>query len=70
MEKAELKQLDAATLKTEVEMLRKELFNLKLTKISGHVKDVSRLKKLRRKVAQALTFLQQRELENSKKSNA
>lgn len=70
MDKAELKQLDAVTLKTEVEMLRKELFNLKLTKLSGQVKDVSQLRKLRKKVAQALTFLQQKELKNSKKSNA
>ncbi|MBS1987697.1 50S ribosomal protein L29 [Candidatus Dependentiae bacterium] len=70
MDKTELKQLDAVTLKTEVEMLRKELFNLSFAKISGQVKDVSQFKKLKKKVAQALTFLQQKELKNANKSNA
>lgn len=70
MDKAELKQLDAATLKTEVQMLKKELFNVRLSKISGQIKDVSQIKKLRRKVAQALTFLQEKERKNIKKSNA
>ncbi len=61
MEKKDLKKLDTAALKQEVESLRKELFNLKLSKITGQVKDVSQFGKLKVQVARALTFLKQQD---------
>jgi len=66
MEKANLKKLDAVALKNEVVQLKKELFNLKLNMITGQVKDMSQFKKLRVKIAQALTYLKQHE---NKKTN-
>lgn len=42
-------------LNKEVADTRKELFNLKLTAGSGQVKDSSKFKKLRKKVARLLT---------------
>jgi ribosomal protein L29 len=60
MEKQELKKLDYVALKDEVNSLRKELFNLKLNRLSGQVKDFSQFKKLRVQIAQALTFLRQK----------
>jgi ribosomal protein L29 len=68
MEKANLKKLDAAALKNEVAQLKKELFNLKLNMITGQVKDMSQFKKLRVKIAQALTYLKQQDMsqENEK----
>lgn len=66
MEKANLKKLDVIALKNEVAQLKKELFNLKLNMITGQVKDTSRFKKLRIKIAQALTYLKQQE---NKKTN-
>lgn len=57
MDKTELKKLDAAALNTEIMMMKKELFNLKISMISGQVKDISQFRKLRRNIAQALTYL-------------
>ncbi len=43
------------TLKQEVLELKKELFNLKLNASTMHVKDYSQFKKLRQRIARALT---------------
>lgn len=59
MEFAELKKMDIASLNNEVNSLRKELFNLRLSFMAGQVKDVSQFKKLRVKIAQCLTLIQQ-----------
>jgi ribosomal protein L29 len=59
MDKKELKKLDAQALKQEVASLKKELFNLKLTKITGQLKDLSQFRKLRVQIARALTYLNQ-----------
>lgn len=59
MEFAELKKMDIASLNNEVNSLRKELFNLRLSSMAGQVKDVSQFKKLRVKIAQCLTLIQQ-----------
>ena len=63
MDKAEMKKLDATALRKEADLLKKELFNLKLSLITGQVKDVSQFKKLRVKIATALTY------SNKKKDN-
>jgi ribosomal protein L29 len=65
MEKKDLKKLDTAALQQEVAILRKELFNLNLSKIAGRVKDVSQFRKLKIQVARALTALT--EQDNQKK---
>lgn len=59
MTRDELKKMDTVGLEKEVESLRKELFNLKLGKIVGQVKDTSQFKKLRVTIAQALTLMTQ-----------
>ena len=61
MDKKELKNMDIETLTHEVASLRKELFNLKLNKITGQVKDLSQFRKLRVQIARALTFLSQKQ---------
>lgn len=61
IEKKDLKNLEAAALRQEVESLKKELFNLNLSKITGQVKDVSQFGKLKVQIARALTFLKQKE---------
>ena len=60
MDKATMKNLDVVALKKEIELLKKELFNLRLNMFSGQIKDVSRFKKLRIAIAQASTFLSQK----------
>ena len=59
MDKKELKNLDTQALKQEVASLKKELFNLRLTKITGQLKDLSQFRKLRVQIARALTYLNQ-----------
>ena len=57
METNKYSSLDSNALKKEVLSLRKELFNLKLSKVSGQVKDFSQFKKLRKNIARCLTVL-------------
>lgn len=61
MNKEELKKLDSKSLSEEVFKLKKELFNLKLNLSGGEIKDYSQFKKLRANIAQALTFLNEKE---------
>lgn len=60
-EKKDLKTLDVVALKQEVDSLRKELFNLKLNKITGQVKDYTQYGKLKTQIARALTYITQQE---------
>ncbi|MBM3887279.1 50S ribosomal protein L29 [Candidatus Dependentiae bacterium] len=57
MDFTEMKKKDTASLQTEVDSLKKELFNLRLTAMAGQVKDVSQFRKLRHKIAQCLTLI-------------
>lgn len=57
MDFTEMKKKDAAFLRNEVNSLKKELFNLKLTTLAGQGKDNSQFKKLRVKIAQCLTLI-------------
>lgn len=57
MDKAELKKLDADGLRKEIGVMKRALFDLRLSGSSTHVKDNSQFKKLRLRIAQACTFL-------------
>jgi ribosomal protein L29 len=60
MKKDEIKKLSEKALRENVESWRKELFNLKLSAASTHVKDNSQFKKLRVMIAQGLTYLRKK----------
>ena len=64
MNKDALINLNSETLSTEIEATRKELFNLRLNMVAGQVKDVSQFKKLRVKIARALTVLNKKTSKN------
>ncbi|NDD54524.1 50S ribosomal protein L29 [bacterium] len=67
----ELKNLDVSALEQKAKALKQELFNLKLSKLTGQVKDTSQYKKLRVAVAQTLTVLKDKqEAAPSSKSHA
>lgn len=68
MDIAELKNLDISALKVEVEMLKKDIFNLKLRLLTGEVKNLSEFKKMRKKIAQTLTVLRQKQLSQQSKA--
>lgn len=58
--KEELKNLDEKSLQEKIGELRRELFQLRLSTYSAHVKDYSKFKYLKKSIAQALTYLQQK----------
>ncbi len=61
VKKEELKKLDTDSLKQELNNMRKELFNLRLSFRSGEVKDYSQFKKVKTNIARCFTFLKQQE---------
>lgn len=61
MDKIDLKNMDVAALNNELISLEKELFNLKLSLLSGQVKDTSQFRKLRVQIARTQTFLHQKQ---------
>ncbi len=58
--KDELKQLDINELKVKLNSVRNELFNIKFNASRAHIEDSSQFKKLRRNIAQVLTYLRQK----------
>ena len=57
--RTELQKLSAAELIAYANEIRKEIFSLKMKKMSEPVKDVNLVRKLRKSLACTLTFLQQ-----------
>lgn len=58
--KLEIKQSTEQELVDKAEGFRRELFQLRLNATTAHVKDYSQFKKVRKKLARALTYLQQK----------
>ena len=57
--KTELQKLSSAELIAYADEIRKEIFSLKMKKMSEPVKDINLVRKLRKSLACTLTFLQQ-----------
>ena len=57
----ESKQLDIQTLRKKVEQLRFELFRLRMSRATAHVKDYSQFSKLRKNIARVLTTIAEKE---------
>lgn len=58
--KEELKQLSLEELKVKIDSLRRDLFGLKLSASTAHIKDYSIFEKLRKNIAYALTLENQK----------
>lgn len=61
--KNELRKLSAQDLAARAELLRRELFSVRLQKATKPVKDTAHVKKMRREIARALTYLRQKQAE-------
>jgi len=59
-EKEQLKDLGEKELMEKVDFYKRELFGVRLNSMTAHVKDYSQFKKLKRSVARALTYLNQK----------
>jgi len=57
--KKELQKLSVAELAAYAQEIKKEIFTIKMKKVSGPVKDINLVRKLRKSLACTLTFLQQ-----------
>jgi large subunit ribosomal protein L29 len=62
MKLAEIRLLSSAELKTKMADARQELMNLRFQVVTGQLTDTSRLKKIRRQVAQFETIMRERDL--------
>lgn len=60
--KQELNTMDANSLKSRAEEIRKELFLLRMKKFSAPEKNTSLSRNLRKSLARTLTILRQREM--------
>lgn len=49
-------------LRNRLEQLRRELFNLRIQWVMGQLKDVNRIRALRKDIARVLTIMREREL--------
>lgn len=58
--KQELQSMNTVQLKEKVEVLRRELFGLRLNATTSHVKDHSQASKLKRGIAMGLTYMTQK----------
>ena len=59
--KEELKNLHAQQLQEKLEELRRELFSLRLSTQTAHVKNYARFKQLRKDIARVMTFMKQKD---------
>ena len=59
-EKEQLKGMSLKELEKKFNEYKKELFSLRLNSMTAHIKDYSQFKKLKRKVARVLTYLDQK----------
>lgn len=62
--KDELQQLDIPQLREKLEQLRRELFGLRLSAVTAHVKDYAQFSTLRKNIARVLTFIRQKAMQD------
>jgi ribosomal protein L29 len=61
METQDLKKMDVKALSEEVDSLRRELLNLRLNISSTQMQNSSQVKKIKTRIARALTYITQKE---------
>jgi large subunit ribosomal protein L29 len=66
----EIREKETEHLKHELVEKRKHLFDLRSQAVTEKLEDPSQLKKTRKEIARMMTILRQREVEQSRKSEA
>ena len=66
MKTADIRNMSDEEIRSRIDDTRQELMNLRFQVITGQLTDTSRLRKIRRQVAQLETILHERELENAR----
>jgi len=58
----EIRNWSDEELRNRLEQIRRELFNLRIQWVMGQLKDVNRIRALRKDIARILTIMREREL--------
>ncbi|WP_376789515.1 50S ribosomal protein L29 [Thermoflexus sp.] len=58
----EIRNWSDEELRNRLEQIRRELFNLRIQWVMGQLKDVNRIRALRKDIARMLTIMREREL--------
>jgi len=59
-EREAFRKMSVKELEKKADEVKKDLFGLRLNSVTAHIKDYSQFRKLKRKVARILTYLQQK----------
>ncbi len=60
---SEIRKMDNAAILTEIDNLKKEMFDLRLKQATGHLENTARLSIVRKTIARMMTILAEREAE-------
>jgi large subunit ribosomal protein L29 len=70
MKTAEIRNMSDEEIRSRIDDTRQELMNLRFQVVTGQLTDTSRLKSVRRQIAQLETILRERELVRAKEGEA
>ena len=70
MKTAEIRNMSDEEIRSRIDDTRQELMNLRFQVVTGQLTDTSRLKRVRRQIAQLETILHERELARAQEGEA
>lgn len=70
MKTADIRNMSDEEIRSRIEDTRQELMNLRFQVVTGQLTDTSRLKRVRRQIAQFETILHEREMERAEEGRA
>ncbi|MDD3842241.1 MAG: 50S ribosomal protein L29 [Candidatus Izemoplasmatales bacterium] len=63
MHVSEIRKMETAAILTEIDNLKKEMFDLRVKQATGHLENTARLSTVRKTIARMKTILTEREVE-------
>jgi large subunit ribosomal protein L29 len=60
---SEIRKMETAAILTEIDNLKKEMFDLRVKQATGHLENTARLSTVRKTIARMKTILTEREVE-------
>ncbi len=70
MKTADIRNMSDEEIRSRIDDTRQELMNLRFQVVTGQLTDTSRLKRVRRQIAQLETILHEREMDRAKEGEA
>lgn len=66
---AELRELEDEDLREKLSDFKRELFNLRIQRVTGEIQNPSRIREVRRTIARIETLIRERERQEASKAN-